>query len=198
MNVLETLNQSAFLALNASPGTPEAILALARFSASGIIFVIPAILLWLWFSGGRQGHRQALFCTLSIVIALGLGSICGMLLFHPRPFMIPLGHTWINHPADNSFPSDHGTVMFSAAFALLSLRSRAAGLFLLLAALPVAWSRIFLGVHFPLDMVGAALVSACGVCVAKLIWSGIGHRLTSLCEAISRRLFAWLPPRFTP
>ncbi|STV87131.1 PAP2 family protein [Klebsiella michiganensis] len=112
--------------------------------------------------------------------------------------MIPLGHTWINHPADNSFPSDHGTVMFSAAFALLSLRSRAAGLFLLLAALPVAWSRIFLGVHFPLDMVGAALVSACGVCVAKLIWSGIGHRLTSLCEAISRRLFAWLPPRFTP
>ena len=124
MNVLETLNQSAFLALNASPGTPEAILALARFSASGIIFVVPAILLWLWFSGGRQGHRQALFCTLSILIALGLGSICGMLLFHPRPFMIPLGHTWINHPADNSFPSDHGTVMFSAAFALLSLRSR--------------------------------------------------------------------------
>ena len=117
MNVLETLNQSAFLALNASPGTPEAILALARFSASGIIFVVPAILLWLWFSGGRQGHRQALFCTLSILIALGLGSICGMLLFHPRPFMIPLGHTWISHPADNSFPSDHGTVMFSAAFA---------------------------------------------------------------------------------
>ena len=73
MNVLETLNQSAFLALNASPGTPEAILALARFSASGIIFVVPAILLWLWFSGGRQGHRQALLqrwpdCAADIVV----------------------------------------------------------------------------------------------------------------------------------
>ena len=58
MNVLEALNQSAFLALNASPGTPEAILALARFSASGIIFVVPAILLWLWFSGGRVIGRR--------------------------------------------------------------------------------------------------------------------------------------------
>lgn len=198
MNALETFNQSAFLALNASPGTPDAILSLARFSASGIIFVVPLILLWLWFSGGRQGHRQALFCTLSILAALGLGFICGMLWFHPRPFMISLGHTWISHPADNSFPSDHGTVMFSAAFALLSLRLRAAGLFLLLAALPVAWARIFLGVHFPLDMAGSVLVSACGVCIAKLIWQGAGRRLTSLCEAMSRRMFSWLPPRFTP
>lgn len=198
MNALETLNQSAFLALNASPGTPEIILALARFSASGIIFVVPAVLLWLWFSGGRQGHRQALFSALSILIALGLGAACAMLWFHPRPFMIPLGHTWINHPADNSFPSDHGTVMFSAAFALLSLRLRALGIFLLLAALPVAWARIFLGVHFPLDMVGAVLVSAWGVCIAKLVWLRVGRRLTLLCEAVSRRMFAWLPPRFTP
>ena len=198
MNALETLNQSVFFALNAQPGAAEGLLSLARFCASGIVFMMPAIALGLWFLGGREGHRQALFMTLAVMISLGLGRGGGTLWFHPRPFMIPLGHTWINHPADNSFPSDHGTVMFSAAFALLSLRSRAAGLFLLLAALPVAWSRIFLGVHFPLDMVGAALVSACGVCVAKLIWSGIGHRLTSLCEAISRRLFAWLPPRFTP
>ncbi len=65
------------------------------------------------------------------------------LWFHPRPFMMPLGHTRISHPADNSFPSDHGTVMFSAAFALLSLRLRGIGLLVLAAALPVAWARIF-------------------------------------------------------
>ncbi len=101
--------------------------------------------------------------------------VCGTLWFHPRPFMIPLGHTWISHPADNSFPSDHGTVMFSAAFALLSLRLRAPGLLMLLAALPVAWSRIYLGVHFPLDMVGAALVAVGGVIVAKRVWQAPAH-----------------------
>lgn len=198
MNLLETFNQSAFLALNAQPGTLDSMLLLARFSASWLILLVPAMLLGLWFLGGRQGHRQALFCAVSILIALGLGFACGTLWFHPRPFMIPLGHTWISHPADNSFPSDHGTVMFSAAFALLSLRMRSIGLLMLLAALPVAWARIFLGVHFPLDMLGAALISGAGVCVAKVVWQALGQRMLALCEALSRRLFSWLPARFTP
>ena len=128
MNALETLNQSVFFALNAQPGAAEGLLSLARFCASGIVFMMPAIALGLWFLGGREGHRQALFMTLAVMISLGLGMVCGTLWFHPRPFMIPLGHTWISHPADNSFPSDHATVMFSAAFALLSLRLRAPGL----------------------------------------------------------------------
>lgn len=144
--------------------------------------MMPTIALGLWFLGGREGHRQALFMTLAVIISLGLGMVCGTLWFHPRPFMIPLGHTWISHPADNSFPSDHGTVMFSAAFALLSLRLRALGLLMLLAALPVAWSRIYLGVHFPLDMVGAALVAVGGVIVAKRVWQAVGPRLVLLCE----------------
>ena len=166
MNALETLNQSVFFALNAQPGAADGLLSLASFCANGIVFMMPTIALGLWFLGGREGHRQALFMTLAVIISLGLGMVCGTLWFHPRPFMLPLGHTWISHPADNSFPSDHGTVMFSAAFALLSLRLRALGLLMLLAALPVAWSRIYLGVHFPLDMVGAALVAVGGVIVA--------------------------------
>ena len=198
MNVLETVNQSAFLALNAQPGTSDTLLALARFCASGMIFIVPAILLGLWFLGGRQGHRQALFCTLSILMALALGYLCGSLWFHPRPFMMPLGHTWISHPADNGFPSDHGLVMFSAAFALLSLRLRSLGLFVLLASLPVAWSRISLGVHFPLDMVGAAAVAVVAVWVSKGVWQAFGPAMVRICEAISQRMFSWLPARFTP
>ena len=198
MNALETLNQSVFFALNAQPGAADGLLSLASFCANGIVFMMPTIALGRWFLGGREGHRQALFMTLAVIISLGLGMVCGTLWFHPRPFMIPLGHTWISHPADNSFPSDHGTVMFSAAFALLSLRLRALGLLMLLAALPVAWSRIYLGVHFPLDMVGAALVAVGGVILAKRVWQAVGPRLVLLCEAVSRRMFSWLPARFTP
>ncbi|MCE9900779.1 undecaprenyl-diphosphatase [Raoultella terrigena] len=197
MNFLEIVNQRIFLAFNAAPGTSASILSLADFLANGVIFVVPVILLCQWFLGGRGGgHRQALFCTLSIVAALTIGALCGSLWFHPRPFMIPLGHTWIDHPADNSFPSDHGSVMFSAAFALLSLRLRALGLAVLLMALSVAWARIFLGVHFPLDMVGSVLVSAAGVCVARAVWQVCGLRLVQICEAVDRKVFCWLPARF--
>ncbi len=56
----------------------------------------------------------------------------------------------------------------------------------------------FLGVHFPLDMLGAALISALSLCVAKVVWQRLGQTLVALCEALSRRLFSWLPARFTP
>ena len=65
MNLLETFNQNAFLTLNAGPGTPDSLLLLAQFSASWLILIVPAILLGLWFLGGRQGHRQALFCAMT-------------------------------------------------------------------------------------------------------------------------------------
>lgn len=198
MNLLETVNQSVFLALNAQPGTSETLLKLASLCASGVIVSVPIILLGLWFLGGRQGHRQALFCTLSILIALVLGSLCGSLWFHPRPFMIPLGHTWISHPADNGFPSDHGLVMFSMAFALLSLGQRRMGVCVLIASLSVAWARIFLGVHFPLDMVGAALVSGMAIVVTKRVWQACGPAMVRICEAVSKRIFSWLPACFTP
>ena len=48
----------------------------------------------------------------------------------------------------------------------------------------------FLGVHFPLDMLGAALISALSLCVAKVVWQRLGQTLVALCEALSRRLFS--------
>lgn len=73
--------------------------------------------------------------------------------------MIGLGHTLIPHAADSSFPSDHLTLLWAVAFSfLMHSSSRVAGLALALLGLPVAWARIYLGVHFPLDMVGAAMV----------------------------------------
>jgi len=78
---------------------------------------------------------------------------------HPRPFMIGLGHTLIPHAADSSFPSDHATVLFAVSLTLLLGRATVPGLAVLLAGFCVAWARIFLGVHFPLDMIGAAAVA---------------------------------------
>ena len=85
MNALETLNQSVFFALNAQPGAADGLLSLASFCANGIVFMMPTIALGLWFLGGREGHRQALFMTLAVIISLGLGMVCGTLWFHPRP-----------------------------------------------------------------------------------------------------------------
>ncbi|EOG4239629.1 phosphatase PAP2 family protein [Salmonella enterica subsp. enterica serovar Newport] len=127
-----------------------------------------------------------------------MGFICTTLWFHPRPFMVPLGHTWIYHAPETSFPSDHATLFFSAGLSLLLSGARVSGGLILLLSLFVAWSRVFLGVHFPLDMAGAALVAVLACLLVRPLWRHLGEPLTSFCESISSRLFSWLPSRFTP
>lgn len=198
MNALETLNRHWFLSLNAVLGTPDGLITFATFCAQYTLFIIPLTLLAHWFLGGNTGHRKALFSLLTIVLALGLGSLCTALSFHPRPFMVPLGHTWIYHAPETSFPSDHATLFFSAGLSLLLIGARITGGIVLFISLFVAWSRVFLGVHFPLDIAGAAIVAVLACVLVRPAWNRWGESLTSACEAISRRLFYWLPARFTP
>ncbi|HGP2716153.1 TPA: undecaprenyl-diphosphatase [Salmonella enterica] len=198
MNTLEILNRSWFLSLNAAPGTPAGLIIFATVCAQYTLFIIPLTLLWHWFLGGEKGHRQALFSLVTILVALGLGFICTTLSFHPRPFMVPLGHTWIYHAPETSFPSDHATLFFSAGLSLLLAGAKRSGGLILFLSLLVAWSRVFLGVHFPLDMAGAALVSVLACLLVRPLWRHAGESLALFCERISARLFSWLPGRFTP
>jgi len=84
----------------------------------------------------------------------------------PRPFIrYPSPHTLVHAPTDPSFPSGHTTVAFACAAVLASLKPRlAAPLFLLAAA--IGFSRVYVGVHYPLDIVGGA---ALGLAIAAVL-----------------------------
>ncbi|WP_421377146.1 phosphatase PAP2 family protein [Paraburkholderia sp. DD10] len=75
--------------------------------------------------------------------------------------MIDVGHTFIPHVADSSFPSDHLTLWWATVFSVLMQQGpRRAWSALALLGISIAWARIYLGVHFPFDMLGAAVVAA--------------------------------------
>lgn len=198
MKTVELLNQQYFLSLNAIPSTSPKIISFATFCAQYTLFIIPVTLLILWFLKGKKGHQQVLFCILTILIALLLNFIIAALWYHPRPFMLPLGKTWINHAPDTSFPSDHATLFFSAGLSLLVSNARRSGVLILFISIFVAWSRIFLGVHFPLDIAGAILVTISALFLTYYAWKLVGDTLTGYCERISIYLFSWLPDKFTP
>lgn len=190
---MEHLNQSLFLLINAGPGASSVVVTTARLVADGLIWVVPAGLIIGWLWGSSSTRQLVVSATLSGIAGLLINQFIALLWYHPRPFELGLGHLWMHHARDSSFPSDHLTLIWAVAFNLMRHKdARLAGAALALAGLPVAWARIYLGVHFPLDMLGAGLVALSS---AWLIFAGEHHLMAPLMRLllpIHRTLFAGL------
>ena len=187
--MLEHFNTALFLLLNA-PAHPATLwVDLAMFSADYLIFSIPLLLVAGWLTSTETTRRHLLEAFIAGMVGLALNQLIGLFWQHPRPFMIGLGHTLIPHAADSSFPSDHMTLMCSVGLSLLlPAVTRPWGFGLLLLALPVAWARIYLGVHFPLDMLGAVGVAA----VSALLCRSVLCRLIDALHPQVSRLYRLL------
>ena len=75
-------------------------------------------------------------------------------------------------PHSHSFPSGHTATSFAGATALSLLYPRGTPVFFLLAA-AIAYSRLYVGVHFPLDVAGGVVI---GVATALLLLAAVRRR----------------------
>jgi undecaprenyl-diphosphatase len=78
----------------------------------------------------------------------------------------------VHAPHDASFPSGHAASSFACATILAFYAPRAAPAFFVLAA-AIGWSRVYVGVHYPLDVLGGALL---GVLIAIALRWLLGAR----------------------
>ena len=157
---MESLNQALFLWLNAPKHPHPMQLTTAQFFAEYAIWAVPALIGVGWLRGSEDNRKAMLVATASGLLRLLFNQLIGLVWMHPRPFMIGLGHTLIPHTADSSFPSDHLTLWWAVAFSLLMQREqRRTAIVMAFLGLPMAWARIYLGVHFPIDMLGAIAVA---------------------------------------
>ena len=200
MQAIETLNRTLFLALNASPATPEWLIAAGVLIANYAILLVPVLLLSLWLAGGDERRALAVRACLVGLLALGINQIIGIAWYHPRPFAIGVGHTFLAHAPDSSFPSDHATLLSAISFTLLSGGKRRTGLLVLSVDIAVAWARVFIGVHWPFDMVGAVIVASLACMLGSALWRFGGMTVTRALIAVYRKALAmtigerWLRP----
>jgi len=103
------------------------------------------------------------------LVADGLGELVADVLKAVIPRARPHVHALVPRPHSHSFPSGHATTSFACATVLALLIPRLAlPLFVLAAA--IAWSRVYVGVHFPLDVLaGAGLGLGIGAFVARAL-----------------------------
>jgi undecaprenyl-diphosphatase len=104
--------------------------------------------------------------------AMGLKALTGR---ERPPFVYPRPKALVPVPHDGSFPSGHAATSFAAATMLSFAFPRLSPALLLLAA-AVAFSRVYVGVHYPLDVAGGAVL---GVVVATALRLLVRVRLQS-------------------
>ncbi|NOY57234.1 MAG: phosphatase PAP2 family protein [Actinobacteria bacterium] len=108
------------------------------------------------------------------LVALGLGQVIGSAIDRARPYDAMAGvHLLVGKTTDFSFPSDHATAVGAVAMGLL-LANRRWGIVAGIAAVLMAFARVYVGAHYPGDVLaglalGAFVAAAGNVAVMPLL-----------------------------
>lgn len=108
-------------------------------------------LLFLWIVLFRKLKPIVKAVTAYIIVRIVDVGI-NLLYYRPRPFVNETVNLLIKHKATASFPSGHAMGGFCLA-TLIFLHNKKQGIIAYIIAFLVAFSRIFVGVHYPLDTV---------------------------------------------
>ncbi|MBX4205682.1 phosphatase PAP2 family protein [Candidatus Microgenomates bacterium] len=131
---------------------------LVEFVASFLIWIMVGGLIVLWRIDGRIKKETALHAFFALTLAWIFANIIKDILPTPRPFMLNnLPIMVLFKPNDGAFPSGHAAMAFALAVTVW-LHNRKWGIFYLICALLVGIARVIANVHYPLDIIGGALV----------------------------------------
>lgn len=116
--------------------------------------------LWLLArpGGPRKWKLASASALASAALALLIAQVITKIWARERPFAAhPDAHVWGTRSHDPSFPSDHASASFGIAFAVF-LFDRVVGSIFIAAATFISVGRVFVGAHYPADVVAGSLV----------------------------------------
>ncbi|KFM95756.1 undecaprenyl-diphosphatase [Bacillus clarus] len=152
------LNIDAFRAINDLGKQYSFLNSTMIFLAEYMVYFLGLIIIAYWFTQSRKNKMMIIQAMIAFVTAEIIGKLAGKFHLNYQPFaVLPDVNKLVNHAVDNSFPSDHTILFFSICFSFWLVRKKTGWLML---AFCVAISRIWVGVHYPFDVVTGALIGS--------------------------------------
>ena len=138
----------------------DIIRAITLMGDNGLIWLVLLLLLLIY----PKTRKLGLVAGLSFLLCVGVAEVIKNLVMRPRPFLtiaelVPL----VKPPQSYSFPSVHTVSSFSVAWILLwSQEGKAVRYTVFAFALLMAFSRLYVGVHYPSDVLTGILLAFLG------------------------------------
>ncbi|MFB6839581.1 phosphatase PAP2 family protein [Streptomyces sp. NPDC056361] len=157
----------------------------------GIVLGMVLVVLWCWWSVRRRGTPTDSVAAVTALVWAPLAAGVALLVNipirgfveRPRPFKDHQGlEVLVDGKTDFSFVSDHATLAMALAVGLF-VAHRGFGLAAIALALAEGFARVYMGVHYPTDVIGGF---ALGTAVALLLAPPALALLTPVVSAVAR------------
>lgn len=159
------------------PVLTEILTVITHLGDGGSIWVLLAVILVCF----QQTRKAGITAMLALFFSLLITNIClKHMVARIRPYemvegLIPL----ISKPGGYSFPSGHTSSSFAAAWAVWKNVPRKYGIAAIILAASIAVSRLYVGVHYPTDVLGGIAAGILAAYVAE-------QMLESVCKKVDR------------
>jgi undecaprenyl-diphosphatase len=131
--------------------------------------VVAAFLVFLWRKRAAISKKAEMFasCFLPAVISrLGITVLIRYLYYRPRPYLTDAVNILIDKSREASFPSGHAAFFFAFSLAVYYQNKKWGAVFMALSVL-MGLARIFVGVHWPSDILAGAVVGFLSVWLVR-------------------------------
>ena len=168
------MDETVFLWLNGFVGEVPAFDAVIELVVSDYLVpvALALMLLALWFAGGTSSRTKYQYGVIAAVLALALGNgsieILNNFVLRDRPFVDHEVTLLFYEPTDSSFPANAAALAFGVSAAVWAFNRRVGSALLAVSAL-YAFSRVYVGVHYPLDVIAGGLIGVIAAVVAHTI-----------------------------
>lgn len=139
------------------PVLNEIMVGITTLGNGGVFWIIAALVLLIF----KKTRRAGIQCAVAMLLTLLVVNVTlKPSIARTRPYDLIEGlNILISRPHDFSFPSGHAANSFSCAWVMFRRLPKKFGLPALILAVLIAFSRLYVGVHFPTDVLGGAAVA---------------------------------------
>ncbi len=173
-------DESLFRVLNDVPAALASVLTpLSPVPVSGGIVVV-TVLAAVYVVARNRSILPVTAGAVAAGAAWALANLAKAIADRPRPYQVVADAVLRQQPAHGtSFPSSHTAVTVAVVIALVPFLPRALAWVAIVYAVLVGWSRVYLGVHYPLDVLGGAGIGiAVGGAILLLLGVLLHHHTT--------------------